>query len=392
MSTQKLPSPKNDVVKFAFHSVRHISCPEDTENGRKIYIGHAPIGAIVDLATDEDVRTYLLEAEGKKRRRPTQVHKAILNTLENYSDNFSVLNSGLVIVARDCQIDEKEKRLLLKRASILNGAQTQGVIRDFLKKINENAPPVHVKFELIVTSDEELIAEIAIARNFQNDVMSLSIAGRLGELNDLAEAYEAQRDGKRLQKSETQLSEDYTKTERLLQVVTALIPEDLWPKDTESEMNKVYTYSQKAKCLREFRNIRERAISENADLKSKILYQFYLDIIGEADELYNKWKTHQGFKGTGLRSLERSSKREIEDVPDGIVFPIIAALSAFAKKLNGKWSIVCPHQFTDAELIRVAKRAYMEIAKSNPNKMGKTQACYSALYEITSLYRKLTSN
>ena len=64
----------------------------------------------------------------------------------------------------------------------------------------------------------------------------------------------------------------------------------------------------------------------------------------------------------------------------------------FAKKIDGKWSIVCPDQFDDNELIRVAKTAYIEIAKSNPNKMGKTKACYSALAEITSLYKKLTKN
>jgi hypothetical protein len=396
MSRNNDPTKLSGVTRLPFHSVRHISCPEDTENNRRVYVGHAPIKALVDLATDEDVRTYLLEAEGKKRRRPTQVHRAIFDTLQNYSHNFSVLNSGVVIVARDCQIDEKEKCLILQESSIVNGAQTQGVIRDFLKKSNGDLPLTHVKFELIVTSDEELIAEIAIARNFQNDVMSLSIAGRLGELDELGKAYENQCAGKKLQKSETNLSEDYTKTERLLQVITALIPEELWTKDKDSEheINKVYTYSQKAKCLREFREVHRRVKDEKDPENGnyKRLYQFYIDIVGEADELYNKWKQHQGFQGSGLHAIKRNEKGEIIDVPDGIVFPILASLSAFAKKTERGWSIVCPRQFNDEELIRVAKTAYTEIAKSNPNKMGKTKACYSALYEITSLYKKLTSN
>jgi len=388
-------SPKsNDVVCLPFHSVRHISSPEDVENDRKVYVGQAAIASIVNLSTDEDVRAYLLEAEGKKRRRPTQVHRAIRDTLENYSHNFSVLNSGVVIVARDCEIDEKEKHLLLKRASIVNGAQTQGVIRDFLGKSNGDLPTIHVKFEVVVTNDEELIAEIAIARNFQNDVMSLSIAGRLGELNELGKYYEEQHSGRKLQKSETELSEDYTKTERLLQVITALIPEDLWVKDKEPEMNKVYTYSQKAKCLREFREVYRRAHDEHDPeyAKFKNLYNFYLDIVGEADDLYNKWKNHQGFQGTGLHAIERNDRGEVIEVPDGIVFPILAALSVFAKKTNNGWRIVSPQEFNDQELIRVAKTAYIEIAKSNPNKMGKTKACYSSLYEITSLYKKLTKN
>ncbi|MCK4825646.1 AIPR family protein, partial [bacterium] len=267
-------SPKS--FKLKFHNVRHISCPEDLENNRRIYTGHVPISAIIDLLTDEDVRDYLLEAEGKKRRRPTQVHKAIRDTLENYSDNFSVLNSGIVIVARNCEIDEKNKQLVLSRASIVNGAQTQGIIRDFIKSRNGDFLPIHVKFELIVTDDEELIAQISIARNFQDDVMTLSIAGRLGQLNELEESFKAKLPGSKLQKSETQLSKDYTKTERLLQVITALVPEELWPRS--GEVNKVYTYSRKAQCLKEFREIYEKAHSRThpEHRKFKKLYRFYL--------------------------------------------------------------------------------------------------------------------
>jgi len=43
-------------------------------------------------------------------------------------------------------------------------------------------------------------------------------------------------------------------------------------------------------------------------------------------------------------------------------------------------------------LIDTAKRTYMESGKSNPNTMGKTAACYSALQQITSIYRELFQN
>ena len=179
--------------EFKFYSVRNVSCPEDTETNRKVYFGHAPIASLLDLPTDENVRGYLLEAEGKQRRRPTQVHKAIEDTLENTQHNFSVLNSGVVIVARNCEVDENKKCLNLTRPSIINGAQTQGVIHDLFKNgtLKKDGVPVHIKFEVIVTDDEELIAEISIARNFQNDVMSLSIAGRLKILDELEKSFQA---------------------------------------------------------------------------------------------------------------------------------------------------------------------------------------------------------
>jgi len=373
-----------------FFSIRNISCPDDTENNRKIYVGFTPVKAIIDLSTNENVRDYLLEAEGRVRRRPTQVHKAILDTLENTPFNFSVLNSGTVIVARDCEIDEKSKMAILKNPSIINGSQTQGVIKDFYEtNLSEGEVCPYIKFEIIVTDDEDLIAEISIARNFQNDVMTLSIAGRRGQLDELEESLQAKKPEFKLQKSETKLSEDYVKTERLLQVITALIPEALWPK--EKEFNKVYAYSMKAKCLKEFQALFEQAKDpeHSNHREAKELYQFYLDVAAQAFDLHQRWKTHGGFKGTGLRSIAREG-REIKEVPEGIIFPILASLSAFALKKNDGWVIEPPSLFNDEELIRAAKSVYMDMAKSNPNVMGKSKSCYAALYQITSIYKKLS--
>lgn len=382
------------VVRLPFYTVRNISCPEDTDNHRKVYVGYTPVTAIVDLPTDENVRDYLLDAEGRQRKRPTQVHNAIEDTLENTPQDFSILNSGVVIVARDCQIDEKEKALVLRNPSIINGSQTQGVVRDFYKKVrveengDQDLTP-HVKFEVIVTDDEDLIAEISIARNFQNDVMSISIAGRRGQLDELERSFQAKNPGSKLQKSETKLSDDYIKTERLLQVITALVPEELWSE--KKEFNKVYSYSMKARCLKDFQELHRKAKDkrDSEHLWAVDLYQFYLDICAQAFQLYEKWKIHQGFKGTGLRSIAREGA-EILDVPDGIIFPILASLSAFAKKTRGGWVIEAPALFSDEELIRSAKSVYMDMADHNPQTMGKSKSCYAALYQITSIYKKLS--
>jgi hypothetical protein len=253
-------------------------------------------------------------------------------------------------------------------------------------------PSIHVKFELIVTDDEDLIAEISIARNFQNDVANISIAGRRGQLDELEQSLKKKLPDAKLRKSETELSDDYISTERLLQVITTLIPASLWPKTAESENpNKVYTYSMKAKCLKEFQDIYRKAHDKkDPDHQSaKDLYQFYLDIAAEALQLYEKWKVHQGFAGTGIRSITREG-REIVDVPDGIIFPILASLSAFAKKTPQGWGIRPPKVFKDEELIRAAKSVYQNIANHNPWIMGKSKACYASLYQITSIYQKLS--
>ena len=94
-------------------------------------------------------------------------------------------------------------------------------MKDFFE-INPTASDVSVKFELIVTDDDNLIAEISIARNFQNDVKNLSIAGRRGQLEELEDSLQKKFPRLKLQKSETQRpsdDNDYLQTEKLLQVI-----------------------------------------------------------------------------------------------------------------------------------------------------------------------------
>lgn len=130
---QTLTSDGHALVEIPFYSIRNISCPEDNANDRKVLVGHAPAISVLELPTDENVRDYLLEAEGRKRRQPTQVHRAIRNTLDNTPHNFSVLNGGISIVAHDYEVDDKRKILKLVRPSIINGSQTKGVLKDYFR-------------------------------------------------------------------------------------------------------------------------------------------------------------------------------------------------------------------------------------------------------------------
>jgi len=382
-------------VPFPYSVIRKISAPEDISEGRDVYSGHAPAQSFFDIPDDENVREYLLEAEGRKRRMPTQVHKAMRETLESNPQDFSILNGGIVLVAEAVIVDEKTRTATLVKPSIINGSQTRGELRRYFNEREEGKEqpyPVNVKFEIVVTDDNDLIGEVSIARNFQNDVMTISIAGRLGQLEELQKAFKKHVPKAKLKMSETDLSEDYVQTEKLLQVITALVPAKLWPKASERDNpNKVFTYSMKAKCLKDFQVMFDKA-KDPEDAEHQMyadLYQFYLDICGEAWDLYQKWKSHPGFRGTRLHAIERDG-REIVDVPDGIIFPILASLSAFARKSGGTWRILPPDSFDDKEIISAAASAYKDIAHSNPWNMGKARPCYTSLYQITSIYRRLS--
>lgn len=373
---------------FAYSACRNISASEDDAVGRKIYSGHAPATSVLGLEDNENVREYLVDAKGKQKRTPTLVHQAIRKTLRDQPDQFSILNGGMVIVARAATVDDKAKTIELDRPSIINGSQTQGELRRYwdLEQHNPEAFVPNIKFEIIVTSDDDLIAEISIARNFQNDVRAISIAGRRGQLDDLEKAIQTKFPAANLRKSETDLTVDgeFLDTEKLVQVVFALLPPPMLEKlDAQADpSNKVFTYSQKTRCLKLFQKIVEDGPAD--------VYQCCLDLAPIAWQLYEKWKAHQGFKGTRIRSIQREDGAIVE-VPDGVIFPIIAAHAAFVRKVGKKWNVHKPAQFDEKELIEAAKQSYMEIADHNPQTMGKSKACYSTLYRITAIYARLSS-
>jgi hypothetical protein len=379
------PQRTKSLLPFPFFCCRNISGPEDIKHNRKIPAGHAPATSFLPLEDDENVREYLVDAQGKQKRSPTLVHQAIRKTLKDNPEDFSILNSGISVVARGAEIDEGKKLLNLDRPSIINGSQTQGELRRFMEQEREFIP--HVKFEIIVTEDQDLVAEVAISRNFQCDVRAISIAGRRGQLDELEGALRVSIPDAKLRKSESDLSEDYIDSEKLIQVLLAVTPDTLWDTTTEdpSLKSKTFTYSQKTRCLKLFQKIEEEKVSP----AYRGLYAFFLDMAGPAWVLYQTWKTHQGFQGSGLRSIQRTEDGRILDVPDGIVFPVIAAYSAFCSKNQNRWQFAIPVAFKEQRLIGAAVADYKDVADHNPQTMGKKHACYTRLLEITQLYAEL---
>lgn len=380
---------------FPFHNCRNISSPEDEANDRKVYAGTAPSSSILELEDNENVREYLVDVQGKQKRSPTLVHQAIRKTLGDTPDVFSILNGGIVIVAKSASVDDKNKSLILDSPSIINGSQTQGELKRYFSK-NGGTPEFvpSIRYEIIVTKDSDLVAEISIARNFQNDVRAISIAGRKGQLDDLEAAVRKVIPGINLRKRETDLvtgdDDGFLDTEKLIQVTFAIMPPEMIKKisgagDQSDPTNKAFSYSQKTRCLKLFQKIIDDQASEG-------VVDCFLDLAGPAWQLYEKWKSHSKFKGTRLRSIERDKTGNVVSVPDGIIFPILAAHSAFVSAdAEGHWAVRIPRAFNDEEIIEAAAQAYTEIANSSPQLMGKSRACYTTLHRITSIYARLAT-
>jgi hypothetical protein len=377
-------------LQFPYITCTDISAPEDEAAGRKVYSGHAPASSVLSLEDNENVREYIVRTQGNQRHMPTLVHQAIRKTLEDHPDQFAILNGGMVIVARAVEVDDRRKILVLQQPSIINGSQTQGELSRYFNRYRSSPDffEPSIKFELIVTADDDLIAEISIARNFQNDVRPISIIGRRGQLDKLEVAVQKDIPNAKLRKSETDIVGEYVDTEKLIQVLFALMPGALLKSIGEDAdpSNKVFAYSQKTRCLKLFQRLVD---TSGEDSKSSDVYQYFLDIAGQAWKLYGRWKSYPGFMGTGLPLFERENG-QVAVAPDGILFPILSAFSAFVGRSDKKWEINIPDVFDENELVDAAAQAYTEIASRDPTTMGKSKACYSTLLRLTGLYARLS--
>jgi fructose-specific phosphotransferase system component IIB len=378
------------LLDFSFHNIRNITSPEDSAAGRKVYAGTAPAGSVLDLPNDENVRDYIPSAPGRKRRALTAVHRSMFDTLEHDASSFAVKNGGIVIVAKDVDVDESKRKAKLLAPSLINGAQTQGVLQDFYaaEGQDQERPSVSVKFEIIVSDDDELIGEISIARNSQNNVDPLSIAGKKGVLDDLAMSMEAANPAWNIRIKETDGGEGVIDTPKLLQVTMALIPPNLWMVERDRENpNKVFTYSMRAKCLKDFQKLFNEAHDRGAKNHetAKAVYDFIVEMAPRAWLIYKQWKTHQGFIGTFIQQGVTREGSKVTDVADGIVFPILAALSVFVAKTSAGWALVPPPLWDEKDGIFLPLKDVLksESVKGNPWNLGKHRDSWTLLFNQT---------
>lgn len=373
--------------KLTYHTIRSVTSPEDQDAGRKRYCGVASAEHLFELTTDENVRGYLGRDNDDKKRKSTIVNLAIRRTVDENRDQFPLLNTGVVIVARQARVDDTTRVAVLKGASIINGAQTMGVLRDYFRDNDHDNGFPSVNFELVVTDDEQLIADISIARNFQNRVADLSIYGREGLFNELESAMQEHDDEVRLRKSETDFGLDLIDTEKLVQVLTAIAPPtvplpsvDAKRSKTPETQYRVYAYRHRSRCLKDFAKV----MDDQEGVEWELARQYFLGIAHDAWKVYGKMRAAPEFSSLHKVAKEGEGKnRQVasDGVPDGIVFPMLSALSRFVKRTkSGDWKLDIPKAFPWKALYRQAIVQHKEVAKHNPQTMGKTAGCYIALH------------
>ncbi len=386
----------NGVVMIRYQSVRNLTSPEELANGAKSYFANVPINEILKLDTQHNLRSYIPEHSERKR---TQAHKSIQSTLQNNSDRFIQRSRGLTVSATSISIDEKMKFLRVIHGSIIDGAQTRGEIEkyvNFLKNEEDVNPSFHVRVEFVVDPDADAIVETAIARNTSTDVKKISIAGKKNMFEDLDESFRKTFPHLRLSKSETDVGDEFVDTLKILQVLLVLMPRELMadsgPKTKSStwEGNKLKAYKNRASCLTAFEAdfINDYVGIDNQQAKDR--YKYYINMVGTAYEEYLKWRHHEGWDGKRMYERTKAIKRDRSGkvppitVADGIIFPILAAMSYFveqSKKPGRSWKLNVPDAFDEHIMITIALSVFHN-RQSKPSVMGSSAEVYNTLSAV----------
>lgn len=384
MATAKGPHAPSS-VNLQYQLIRNTTSPDETATGVKSFVVNMSAFEILKIDTKDNLREYIPEYNAKKRNR---VHDAIRDTIDREPQRFITRNSGFVITASGIEVDDTKKVVKLKEASIINGAQSQGEVRQFVEQnyadedLDEWEPPFYVRAEIIVDPDDDEVTETAIARNTATPVKSISQAGARGHLEDLEKSIKAKFPELSIRKKETDIDDEVLDTRRIIQYARLLMPVEVSGNSSAAE--KLRAYKNPEQCLTDFsRWFEDRKIDDDARKK----YDFTVEIAPFAIREYKLWETSDAWNGhyvwsetkKGGRACRRDEDNRIEWVSPGLVFPILGAMGEFVVQTkDGEWRIKKPKQFKPEEMI---KRCISQFRAhgSDPMAMGRSEAAYDAL-------------
>ncbi len=372
-------------VRLTYLKIRDVTTKDEEANGASTYVAVLPAAEILKVSTDGNLRSYIPAHEGKKRN---MVHKAIARTIRDIPDRFSQMNSGFLIGASKITLEDDKKTVTLRHASVNNGAQTQGEIQLYFDECEANGVKPDnfaVRCELSIEPDASTRTNIAVARNTATKIEAISIAGKHGYFDDLNVSFKQQHPWNELAQSETDVEEKFVDTRLLLQILWALMPEELAPDHRRSIEARMRAYKNAAYCLQDYVETHDNSASSKQD---QARYKYFTDMAGTAWSEYQRWKKLDKWNDKHLlerlRQAIRGEDGTIKEVSDGIVFPILSALSRFVKLKNGKWQLVYPKVFQDEDMLIAARRQLSQCG-GRPMLMGRSGAAYEALILLTEM-------
>ena len=147
---------------------------------------------------------------------------------------------------------------------------------------------------------------------------------------------------------------------------------------TPETIYRVYAYRHRSRCLSDF------AIVMDNPRAWPVAHEFFLDIAVDAWRVYQRLKGEQTFSRLlCVKGEQVAGRKQVlpDGVPDGIVFPMLSALSRFMTLTSkGGWEFKVPSNFPWDAFCRIAMSQETSAAGNNPQTMGKKAECYVGLH------------
>tara|TARA_B100000161_G_scaffold120484_1_gene85523 strand:- start:165 stop:1361 length:1197 start_codon:yes stop_codon:yes gene_type:complete len=387
----------NKTEKLTAVVVKNTTSPEEKKNGSMHYTIVCALKEILNLNVFENLRIAYTSDESIKRITPK--HKEIYQSFEDAPDRFIQRHSGFTVICNEIKVSSPQEyginTVTLDNASLINGAQTQDLLKNLLEDYEgvEAYENVNIRVEVLVEKAQDERIEIAIARNTSTNVTNLSIMGKkryfdpleIGVTNILGNDY-------KLQKSET---DDGIPTQTLLQTLRTMTPKEIRDEYKSLKDSPVKSYSGKAMVLNEYKDMVDAEANgrvKNSRFESSVL-NYYRSFAGYAWIEYGKWSSDKDWiplwkKSDNYKKIGKYNQKDDSfDLTWAILCPLLYGLQHFLyEEKSGSWKIKYSNSFD--------KKAYMNFVLDRfkdsgfePQTFAKDRAYYQDLYIFVSDYK-----
>lgn len=387
----------NKTEKLTAVVVKNTTSPEEKKNGSMHYTIVCSLKEILNLNVFENLRIAYTSDESIKRITPK--HKEIYQSFEDAPDRFIQRHSGFTVICNEIKVSSPQEyginTVTLDNASLINGAQTQDLLKNLLEDYEgvEAYENVNIRVEVLVEKAQDERIEIAIARNTSTNVSNLSIMGKkryfdpleIGVTNILGNDH-------RLQKSET---DDGIPTQTLLQTLRTMTPKEIRDEYKSLKDSPVKSYSGKAMVLNEYKDMVDAETEgrvKNSRFESSVL-NYYRSFAGYAWIEYGKWSSDKDWiplwkKSDNYKKIGKYNQKDDSfDLTWAILCPLLYGLQHFLyEEKSGSWKIKYSNSFD--------KKAYMNYVLDRfkdsgfePQTFAKDRAYYQDLYIFVSDYK-----
>jgi hypothetical protein len=361
-----------------------------------------------------------LDVNPRQQDTGSRVSKQIQDTLINEPKSFHFLNRGMTVIAKSVEYNNQKQELVLEipegtqEYGVLDGGHTYQVIRkNALDRKNAEAgtEPAffngHVNVEIMTGLTDELIVDIARARNTSAQVKGYSLANLENKFDWIKEALSGEPYANRIAYRENE--DDNLFPIDVMEIVGFATM--FHPAFSDADNPPILAYSGKGRALEMFAGEEHQdgyksmapvlkdvlKLYDFVHLHFAEMYEAIGGFSGVRDKAAGRDKDRKGVKlgqvkevkqyPTGFELYYLGTRAEYR-IPDGWLYPIVGSLRALVdyKPVRSAWRLQ-PQDFFmkhGKKLVEMTLEAGNSIGRT-PAAIGKSKSHWAALHDRVSL-------